>query len=98
MPHRTNYHRPPIAKAARPTAAARGYDAEWRRIRAAVLAEEPLCRLCSDRGETTAATCVDHIRPQSKGGTHDRENLRPLCSRCHAKYGDQRGRNKPPGG
>lgn len=61
----------------RPPASQRGYDRRWRRIRNAVLAEEPLCRHCA------AAVLVDHILPQP-AGTHDRENLQPLCQQCHA--------------
>lgn len=76
---------------------ARGYGADWRRVREAVLAEEPLCRRCAEAGRTAAATEVDHI--ERFHGVHDparldRRNLRPLCTPCHrtvtaeaARYG-----------
>ena len=30
---------------------------------------------------------IDHIKPKSKGGTHDRENLRVLCTDCNTAKG-----------
>ena len=53
-------------------------DPEWRRLRAQVLREEPLCRSCG-----APATDVDHIIPRAKGGTHHRANLQSLCRPCH---------------
>jgi len=70
-------------EALRGSSADRGYDAAWQDIRAKVLREEPFCRFCLAAGRHTAAEHVDHIRPQSAGGTHERINLRALCSRCH---------------
>ena len=64
----------------RGSASSRGYTAEWRRIRAYVLTEEPRCRICG-----APATEVHHIVPLARGGTHDRANLMPLCSRCHRR-------------
>lgn len=62
------------------TPAQRGYDADWRRVRAEVLREQPWCP-CGKR-----ATDVDHI--QSFRGIADplrlaRSNLRALCHPCH---------------
>lgn len=51
----------------------------WRRLRAQVLAEEPLCRLCAPK--VTAATVVDHIDGDSWNNA--RSNLQPLCASCH---------------
>ncbi|MDE2901799.1 MAG: HNH endonuclease signature motif containing protein [Chloroflexota bacterium] len=68
---------------ARPPAHHRGYDKRWRRIRDAVLAREPLCRHCAERGRVVAAVLVDHIIPLPEG-THRVDNLQPLCTRCHA--------------
>ena len=70
--------------AKRGTATQRGYDAEWRRIRAAILEAEPLCRMCQ-----AVATEVDHIVPMHRGGTNHPSNLQPMCRSCHnrkAKY------------
>ena len=74
---------------ARGSAAARGYDAAWRRLREAHLALDPLCRFCADAGRTTPAREVDHVRP-FRGLDDPRRldpcNLRSLCSSCHARH------------
>lgn len=65
-------------------AAERGYGREYRRLRALLLKQEPLCRPCSAKGRPTIATMVDHIQPLAKGGAaHDLANLQPICSACH---------------
>lgn len=65
----------------------RGYDAAWRRARAAYLAEHPLCCVC--HAETpprlTVATVVDHI-VSIADAPHlrlDASNLRAMCVRHH---------------
>ena len=70
--------------ASRGNSATRGYGAKWRKLRALVLHEEPLCRACLAIGKTEAATEVDHIVPRALGGTDDRENLQGLSHRCHS--------------
>ena len=60
------------------------YGAEWRRVRASYLCAHPLCEDCLEHGRYITATEVHHITPMSKGGTHDRENLRALCKCCHS--------------
>ena len=69
----------------RGSAASRGYDARWRKARAAYLAQHPLCVECARQGQVTAATVVDHILPH-KGD--DRlfwhpANWQALCKTCH---------------
>ena len=61
-------------------------SAEWRQIRAQVLAEEPLCRMCKARGLVVAATDVDHIIDSREDFSDDnrRENLQSLCHECHS--------------
>lgn len=62
----------------------RGYGTAWDKLRAQVLADEPMCRSClHEHGIVTAANQVDHIKAKAKGGTDDRSNLRPLCRPCH---------------
>jgi hypothetical protein len=45
------------------------------------------CQFC---GATTSLT-IDHIRPISKGGTHDVENLQVLCKPCNSAKCDKWG-------
>lgn len=57
--------------------------AAWRRLRAAVLAEEPLCQHCLDRGVIEPATEVDHV---DNDPTDNRpEALQSLCKPCHSR-------------
>lgn len=67
----------------RGSAASRGYDARWRRIRAMVLAEESLCRECAKQGRIVPARHVDHI--DGNVNNMRRENLQPLCASCHSR-------------
>lgn len=60
----------------------------WRRVRARVLARQPLCvdPFGLHPGQTIAATQVDHRlgvweRPDL---VYDEENLQSICSSCHA--------------
>lgn len=53
------------------------------RERAAVLAEEPLCRRCLELGRPEPAVEVDHIIRLADGGTDDRSNKQGLCKPCH---------------
>lgn len=53
----------------------------WRRIRAAVLRAEPLCRACMSAGTITEAREVDHIDGDYANCRAD--NLQPLCRECH---------------
>jgi 5-methylcytosine-specific restriction protein A len=41
--------------------------------------------MCLKNHKTTAATEVHHIRPLSRGGTHDEDNLMALCKPCHSQ-------------
>lgn len=69
----------------RGTAHERGYDAKWRRARAAFLREHPLCRECEREGRITPATVVDHIRPH-RGDQElfwSADNWQALCKPCH---------------
>lgn len=71
----------------RPSAARRGYDHVWRRIRAAHLRRHPLCALCG-----RPAAVVDHVQPhrlsflESRAAwqlARDPANLQSLCTTCH---------------
>ena len=66
------------------TAAQRGYGRDHRRLRKILLAQEPTCRLCREKGRVSVATIADHIVPIAQGGAvHDINNLQPVCSDCH---------------
>lgn len=57
--------------------------ARWRRLRAQVLAEEPLCSWCLEEGRYVASVDVDHIN--NDGDDNRRENLTGMCHECHAR-------------
>lgn len=75
--HGSSYRR---AKDTRPSAAARGYDQKWRRIRAAFLKKFPACVVCGEE-----ATEVDHITPLGEGGSNEWSNLQPMCKSHHSE-------------
>ena len=89
LPRGTRYcaqHQRAVYQAAdreRGSSTERGYGRQWRKVRAAVLADEPLCRMCAEQGTTMAATEVDHVDGNSSN--NDRANLRPLCKPCHSR-------------
>lgn len=69
----------------RPTATERGYDANWRRLRAQHLRENPWCVMCASFGKVEQATEVDHIIPHKGDDSlrRDPANLQSLCSYHH---------------
>ncbi|MFC5992937.1 HNH endonuclease signature motif containing protein [Pseudonocardia hispaniensis] len=64
----------------KPSSWSTGSTRRWRRLRAAHLATEPLCRVCGALG-----TDVDHIEPLSIDPTrrYDPTNLQTLCATHH---------------
>ena len=64
----------------RPSAAARGYDAKWRYIRAQFLKAHSQCVVCGEQ-----ATEVDHVVPLADGGTHQWSNLQAMCKTHHSQ-------------
>src|SRR5262249_29879158 len=71
----------------RGSAASRGYDAAWKRLRRIILARDPLCKECVKRGVYEQSTDVDHI-VRIADAPHrrlDLTNLQGLCHRCHSK-------------
>lgn len=55
----------------------------WQRLRASVLAGEPLCRFCLNAGKTVPATDLDHRNGDP--GDNRILNLQPLCHECHSR-------------
>lgn len=62
-------------------------SAAWAKIRAEVLAEQPLCVDCQAMGYVTPATEVDHIIDAREDYTDDnsRSNLAGRCTPCHSR-------------
>ena len=60
------------------------YGWSWRRIRGRQLATHPLCEQCRKIDKITPAREVHHIKPLSKGGSNDPDNLMSLCTSCHS--------------
>lgn len=69
----------------RGSAASRGYDRRWQRVRSIYLRAHPLCADCMAERRVTAATEVHHITALRDGGTHDDANLMALCKMHHSR-------------
>lgn len=66
------------------------------RDRAAVLADEPFCRPCLERGKHVRATIVDHIIPLEWSKCDERWNKQGICDPCHdEKSKRERAEGKP---
>ena len=63
--------------------AGRTVDATYRKHRATILRDQPLCHWCKRRPATEA----DHLIPWSAGGANELENLVPSCKPCNARRG-----------
>lgn len=65
---------------------ARGYGYRWQKARAAFLAANPLCAMCSQPESPVAATVVDHIVPHRGDDVlfWDSDNWQALCAHCHS--------------
>ena len=61
------------------------WNRRYRRWRARILRNEPLCRSCRKSGLTVAAEHIDHIEPAHLAPKRfwDRDNIQPLCRECH---------------
>ena len=76
----------------RGSAASRGYNGQWRKVRGIKLKRNPLCERCRSRGRTVAATMVHHIVAIRKGGAaYDVENLMSVCVGCHDEIHREQG-------
>lgn len=53
------------------------------RLRGRIMQDQPLCKMCDEKGFVTQGAELDHILPLFKGGNNDDENLQMLCIECH---------------
>jgi len=98
------HHGRTVSTETRPTAHQRGYDARWRKLRAIILARDPVCvdpyGVHKRRKEAVLTTDIDHIVPKADGGRDTADNLQGLCHSCHSRKTEQqtgfgrRGRGK----
>lgn len=74
----------------RMNAGQKGYDHHWRKLRAQILEDQPLCIDCEKEGRIKPAVELHHIQGINTA-PHlrlERTNLAPLCERCHdARHG-----------
>jgi 5-methylcytosine-specific restriction enzyme A len=67
----------------------------WKRLRAGVRAEEPLCRLCLQIERVAPTEIIDHI--DGNWRNNERSNLRGLCRPCNDRITGQQHRHKGEG-
>lgn len=89
MPHAIKTHKPKAMPAKYRTLKDRQgtrtlalNGAAWRKLRARVLAEQPMCADCYNAGRLTLATDVDHA--DNDPSNNERSNLIGLCHACHS--------------
>lgn len=66
---------------AQPTERIRGRTLQ--RLRTRIMQDQPLCRMCDEKGLVTPGAEMDHIVPLFMGGSNDDANLQMLCVECH---------------
>jgi len=74
----------PVAGWSRKSRQERGYGRAHELMRARVLEEEPLCRLCLAHNPPryTPSRIADHVTPKAEGGSDERGNYQGLCDPC----------------
>ena len=68
------------------------YGHRWRKLRAAILANNPPCWICGHPG----ADSLDHLQPVARGGDwYDPANLRPAHVECNSRRGSDTAQPPP---
>lgn len=88
---RCSAHKLPKTNPMRPSSTQRGYGYQWQKLSTMLRARQPWCELCGSRDRNLT---VDHVIPQSLGGTNELGNLRVICTDCHLRYGATRKKAK----
>lgn len=68
--------------------------AAWRRLRALVLSEQPLCPRCKEAGYLEFASEVDHVDNDPTNNLRD--NLEGLCKQHHSQKTGRQQQQKSP--
>lgn len=74
------------------TTAERGYGWRWQKAREQFLADNPLCAMHKEKGQSVVATVVDHIKAH-RGDQElfwDKSNWQSLCKECHDNHAQRR--------
>jgi len=53
-----------------------------------LLRDDFTCQYCGRKPEDGINLCIDHIKPKSKGGLTNKENLITSCDACNIGKGD----------
>lgn len=72
----------------RGTAHSRGYDGKWSKAAKQFRVNNPLCKMCEQKGILKVNFCVDHIVPVTGPDDPlfwDQSNWQGLCLTCHSE-------------
>lgn len=69
------------------TTTEKGLGYAYRKVAQRVLAEEHVCWMDGQPARPNDPLTVDHIVPRSRGGTHERSNLRAAHASCNSARG-----------
>lgn len=65
---------------------------KWAKLSKMVRDQEPLCRMCKEKGIIRPSQVADHITPYpicGETGFYDRNNLQALCQECNHLKGQR---------
>jgi 5-methylcytosine-specific restriction endonuclease McrA len=79
----------------RPSAWRRGYNSDYHRNSAPILAAAKACSWCGREFTQDLPATMDHVTPLSHGGTNDPSNLVAACKPCNSSRGSHLRRGRP---